>query len=84
MTPATFRHATALLNGTYTKALLEALRAPGLKVEDVFKRVHERVASETAIKQVPWDSSSLVGNFFFVGPAAAAVPTGPAPSVAFA
>ena len=54
-------------NGTYTSALLEALDHPGLKVEDLFKRVRERVARETASQQVPWDSSSLVGDFYFVG-----------------
>ncbi len=52
-------------NGTYTAALLEALRVPGLKVEDVFKRVRQTVAGQTGRKQVPWDSSSLVGDFYF-------------------
>ncbi len=66
-------------NGTYTAALLEALRVPGLKVEEVFKRVRQSVARETAQKQVPWDSSSLVGDFYFVGPDALA-PTDLAPA----
>lgn len=62
-------------NGTYTAALLEALRVPGLKVEDVFKRVRQSVARETAQKQVPWDSSSLVGDFYFMSPAPSPPPT---------
>src|SRR6185369_3312595 len=36
-----------------------------LKVEDVFKRVRQTVAEQTESKQVPWDSSSLVGDFYF-------------------
>jgi uncharacterized caspase-like protein len=67
-------------NGTYTAALLEALRVPGLKVEDVFKRVRQTVARETARRQVPWESSSLVGDFYFVGPdASRPTPTSVAP-----
>lgn len=52
-------------NGAFTAALLEALNEPGLSVEGIFKRVRERVARETGRKQVPWDSSSLVGEFYF-------------------
>jgi formylglycine-generating enzyme required for sulfatase activity len=65
-------------NGTYTAALLRAMRTPGLKVEEVFKRVRLDVSRATAGKQWPWDASSLVGDFFFVSPASAPAASGPA------
>lgn len=65
-------------NGTFTAALLEAIGTRGLTVENVFKRVRERVARETSKRQVPWDSSSLVGEFYFTGQPAAAEPAKPA------
>lgn len=53
-------------NGLYTSKLLEQIRQPGLKIEDVFKRVRVAVTKESAGQQVPWDSSSLSGDFYFV------------------
>ena len=55
-------------NGTYTKHLLNSLRQPDTKIEDVFKRVRLEVALETGNKQIPWDSSSLLGDFYFTAP----------------
>ncbi len=52
-------------NGLYTAALLKVISEPGLKVEDVFKRVRVNVATSTADQQVPWESSSLTGDFYF-------------------
>ena len=54
-------------NGLYTQEFLRMLDEPGLKVEDVFKRVRRRVSDATADQQVPWESSSLTGDFYFVG-----------------
>ncbi len=62
-------------NGLYTTELLKALRAPGLKVEDVFKQVRINVARASNGGQTPWEASSLIGDFYFIPPA-------PAPSVA--
>ncbi|HUQ28474.1 MAG TPA: caspase family protein [Usitatibacter sp.] len=53
-------------NGTYTGELLKAIDVPGLKVEEVFKRVRVNVARATANQQIPWESSSLTGDFYFV------------------
>ena len=53
-------------NSPYTSALAEALLEPGLKVEDVFKRVRVRVERETGGDQTPWESSSLKGDFHFL------------------
>ena len=52
-------------NSLYTKHLLEHLASPGLPVELLFKRVRLAVAKETGRVQVPWESSSLTGDFCF-------------------
>jgi hypothetical protein len=59
-------------NGVYTKHLLRNLGQPGLPVELVLKRVREGVSAETGGKQIPWESSSLLGDFYFNSTAAAA------------
>lgn len=56
-------------NGTYTTALLRAMAEPGLSVESMFKRVRGEVARVTADQQIPWESSSLTGEFYFVASA---------------
>ncbi len=67
-------------NGLYTQHLLEAIRTPGLKIEEVFKRVRVKVMSDSNGEQVPWDNSSLAGDFYFVPPPTADIP--PLPAVA--
>jgi len=52
-------------NGVYTAALLRSLAVPGLKAEEVFKRVRLDVTAETQNQQTPWESSSLTGDFVF-------------------
>jgi len=52
-------------NGIYTGELLKALREPGLRIEDVFKRVRIAVQARTENRQNPWDASSMTGDFFF-------------------
>ena len=52
-------------NGLYTSALLKHMMAPSVKIEDVFKQVRIEVVGESGKKQVPWESSSLTGDFFF-------------------
>ena len=49
-------------NGLYTEELLQALRVPGLKVEEVFKQVRVAVAKRSKGAQTPWESSSLTGD----------------------
>jgi uncharacterized caspase-like protein len=60
-------------HGLYTAELLKAMDLPGAKVEEVFKAVRVNVIKATAGAQVPWESSSLTGDYFF-RPAAAARP----------
>lgn len=52
-------------NGLYTSELLTALQRPGLRVEDVFKQVRARVSRLSNGTQIPWEASSLIGDFYF-------------------
>lgn len=53
-------------NGLYTTELLAAMDMPGIKIEDVFKRVRANVVRKSNEAQTPWESSSLTGDFFFL------------------
>ncbi len=52
-------------NGLYTQELLKALRKPGLSIEQVFKEVRVNVLRMSGDKQYTWDSSNIIGEFFF-------------------
>ncbi len=52
-------------NSTYTKHLLSNIAVPGVPVEIALKRVREGVSRETLGRQIPWESSSLMGDFYF-------------------
>jgi uncharacterized caspase-like protein len=52
-------------NGLYTSELLSAMDVPGIKIEDVFKRVRGNVVKKSSDAQTPWESSSLTGDFYF-------------------
>ncbi len=55
-------------HGIYTGFLLEYMNKPGLTIEQVFKQVRKSVRKKTGNRQVPWENSSLTGNFYFAGP----------------
>lgn len=52
-------------NSPFTKALLSNIEKPGLSISDLMIEVRNDVMRQTNGKQVPWDSSSLTGRFFF-------------------
>jgi len=52
-------------NSTYTRHLVAGMQVPGLPIEQLFKQVRANVAQETSRLQVPWESSSLTGDFCF-------------------
>lgn len=54
-------------NGVFTKYMLEYMPTPNLEVDKVLKKVRVSVMRETSKRQVPWQSSSLTGDFFFKG-----------------
>lgn len=51
--------------GLYTEHLVENVTLPGLKIEDVFKNVRIGVQRASGGKQVPWENTSLTGDFYF-------------------
>jgi outer membrane protein assembly factor BamD (BamD/ComL family) len=67
-------------NGLYTAELLTAMDIPGIKIEDVFKRVRGNVVKKSNDAQTPWESSSLTGDFYFTfqGPTTVNVQQAPA------
>ncbi len=52
-------------NGIYTKHLLRKINFHDIPVEQMFKQVRIAVIDETENKQVPWESTSLKGDFYF-------------------
>jgi uncharacterized caspase-like protein len=52
----------------YTKALAEAITVSGEKLEDVFKSVRRQVRLATGEAQIPWESTALDRDFYFVPP----------------
>lgn len=53
-------------NSTYTRELARFIKLPGLQIEDVFKRVRVAVEEATGGNQLPWENTSLKGDFSFV------------------
>ena len=64
-------------NSPFTEALARAIRTPGLKIEETFKQVRREVLEATGDRQLPWESTSLTGDFYFT-------PTGPSGPVTIA
>ncbi len=58
-------------NSPYTTALLRAMATPGKKVEEVFKDTRIELANTTNNRQISWESSSLIGDFYFSAPGGA-------------
>ena len=50
----------------FTRALLKHIETPGLDVSTMMIKVRQDVIKSTEQKQVPWDHSSLTGQFYFV------------------
>ncbi len=71
-------------NGLYTGALLKHISAPGVAVEQMFKRVRVDVVASSKSAQVPWESSSLSRDFSFAHGAALAAAPAASPAASFA
>jgi tetratricopeptide (TPR) repeat protein len=52
-------------NGLYTQELLKAMRKPGFSIEQVFKDVRQNVLRLSGENQNTWDSSNIIGEFYF-------------------
>ena len=55
-------------NGLYTQELLKAIQIKGLLIEQVFKEVRRNVLKLSGEKQYTWDSSNIIGDFYFYPP----------------
>ena len=68
-------------NSPYTIALAKAMLAPGIAIEETFRNARVDVLKATGEQQIPWESSSLTGAFFFQpgAPAGATAPAAPEP-----
>lgn len=74
-------------NSPYSQHLAAAMHEPGLRIEDVLKRVRSRVREDTHGRQITWDNSSIEGEFYFhpgeARATTAAVDKGPDAETAF-
>jgi uncharacterized caspase-like protein len=52
-------------NSPFTSALVKGIRMPDRNLTSVMVEVRKDVLSATSGKQVPWDHSSLTGDFYF-------------------
>ncbi len=52
-------------NGLYTSALLESIRIPDLNILQIFQNVRNIVSEKSNGLQIPWESTSLTGDFYF-------------------
>jgi len=64
-------------NSPFTTALVKGLREPGPNLTSVMVDVRKDVLAVTGGKQVPWDHSSLTGDFYFHLAAAPGTPVKP-------
>ncbi len=55
-------------NSPYTVALASAIKQRGVTIEKVFKTARKSVLKETNSTQVPWETSSITGDFYFFNP----------------
>jgi uncharacterized caspase-like protein len=52
-------------NSPFTAALLKHIRTPDIEIRTLLTRVRADVIRETNERQIPWDHSSLTGEFYF-------------------
>jgi hypothetical protein len=52
-------------NGLYTSAILESIKIPDINIIQIFQNVRKIVLEKSGGQQMPWESTSLIGDFFF-------------------
>lgn len=67
-------------NSPFTSALIKALKSPTRNLSALMNEVRKEVLTQTAGRQVPWDHSSLVEDFYFLAAAPGTLPARPAPA----
>ncbi len=61
-------------NSPFTSAFLRHVKERGLEIRQLMTRIRQDVVRETDGQQVPWDHSSLLGDFYFLPPEPASQP----------
>jgi WD40 repeat protein len=52
-------------NGLYTSAILESIKIPNITILQMFQNVRSIVSQKSGKQQIPWESTSLIGDFYF-------------------
>ncbi len=65
-------------NSPYTAAISKAMLKPGIAIEEAFRDARVDVLNATNREQIPWESSSLTGAFYFAPGKANAASAAPA------
>lgn len=52
-------------NGLYTSAILQSILIPKINILQMFQQVRSIVNQKSNGQQIPWESTSLVGDFYF-------------------
>lgn len=52
-------------NGVFTKHFLRSILGDDLEIGMMLRKIRKSIIDETGGKQVPWESSSLTGEFYF-------------------
>jgi WD40 repeat protein len=52
-------------NGLYTSAILETIKIPDITILQMFQKVRGIVSQKSNKQQIPWESTSLTGDFYF-------------------
>ena len=55
-------------NSLFTKSLVESIRQPGLKIEDVYKKTAITVREGSGSEQTPYLEGAILGDFIFTPP----------------
>jgi hypothetical protein len=52
-------------NSPYTSAILESMKIPNITIIQMFQNVRSIVSQKSSKQQIPWESTSLTGDFYF-------------------
>jgi uncharacterized caspase-like protein len=52
-------------NGLYTSAILESIKIQNINILQIFQNVRNIVTEKSEGQQIPWESTSLTGDFYF-------------------
>lgn len=52
------------MNGLYTSAILKSMDIPNLTIIQMFQNVRTLVTQDSDDRQTPWESTSLIGDFY--------------------